>query len=897
MDEQKLEKELEEFTKNSEIYNHILKENIDYAKANSLSEKAAKEAAYRNIKAIDDASKMYKRTSKQIEGSLDILAESYKKQEATVEDVEEQLQRLRGEINRTADQSAKEALINKKASLEEMVLRKKVGDNLKETMMAQVVGAGVAVASGFKEAAKTAMASGDGIQTAGGLMKAGIDIANSSVQMGASSMKDIGGQMAQMGGKAKAVGVSLSFLGSVTGMVAGGLSELAKAGIDMMIKAVTKSIETFRTMSQSGALFSDGVMGMRRAATAAGMSLDDFSKVASSNKEAFASLGLGVSGGIQKMSKAMEAGGITMRKQLFALGYSMEDQGNMMAGVMSTMAGPAGRLKASDAQVAAATKQYAQNLSLLSALTGEDIKAKEAAIKKENETLAFQQKLDGMSEEERLNIQESMKGMSEIQRKALRERMLYGTAVSADVNIYEAQNSAAKAQHDKLFTLQKNHELTLDSTIKTQSEYGPSVHKANMAMKESALASLTVGGDLAAANKGALETSQLVQKLQGKSVDEQRKILADQQKNADKDPMVTVQEQQREFGIEMDKLTNTHMKQFGDALGETMKIAKGAMTEFSEYVTKAAKNPGWTATILGAITALSTAMPVISMLLTAILNKKGGGDGGGIDTPDSKGKPKGPDSKPKGRIGRAFDAVKSVGSRALGFLPGMGATAAEAATVAAPAAASTAAGATGVLGKTLGVAAKGLKFLGPAGAVAGLGYGGYQGYQNAGANFDLEPGKEATAGQKLSSTAAGALSSLTFGLLNEKSAAQGIHGASSAVGGFLSKSASGIGNLVSGGANLIGSGASALASKVGLGSGYTPAGGMDPKQFLEAQKATNDKITTSMKDVGETIKTNNKTSTDIADLMRTQLTKQDELIAILKESLDINQRLLTQAQG
>jgi hypothetical protein len=49
------------------------------------------------------------------------------------------------------------------------------------------------------------------------------------------------------------------------------------------------------------------------------------------------------------------------------------------------MAGPSGKLKASDQEVAARTKQYAMNLSLLSSLTGEDIKAKEAAIKKEND--------------------------------------------------------------------------------------------------------------------------------------------------------------------------------------------------------------------------------------------------------------------------------------------------------------------------------------------------------------------------------------------------------------------------------------------------------------------------------------------------------------------------------
>ena len=902
MTDKELDEELEKLKNSSEAYRHVIEDQIKTAKDANLTDKAAKEMALKFTKSIEDANKMYKRTTGQIEGSLKVLAESYKKQEVTIEDVEEQLQRLRREVDRTADQSAKAALIKQKAELEDIVLRKKVGDNLKESLSAQVVGAGAAMASGLKEAAKTAMASGDGIQVAGGLMKTGIDIANNSVQMGATSMKDIGGQMAQMGGKAKAVGTGLSFLGSVVGGVANGMSELAKAGIDMMIKGVTQSITTFRTMTQSGVMFADGIEGMRTAASGAGMSLEDFSKVASTNKAAFASLGLGVTGGIQKMSKAMNEGGVTMRKELFALGYSMEDQGNMMAEVMSTMAGPAGQLKASDAQVAAATKKYAQDLSLLSALTGEDIKNKEAAIKKENETLAFQQKLDGMGETERLELQKSMAGMSEIQRKALRERMLYGTAVSADVNIYEAQNSAAKAQHEKFFSLQKNQQLTLENTIKTQSEYGPSVHKANMAMKESALASISVGGDLAAANKGALETSQLVQKLQGKSAEEQKKILDDQQKNASKDPMVDVQEKQRAFGVKMEELTTKHMTKFGDALGATMKVAETAMGEFSEYVSKAADNPGWTATILGAITTLSGAMPLIGSLLTYILNKKGGGGGdGGVDMPDGDGKgKKGPSGKPKSRIGKAFDAVKSVGSRAAGFLPGFGTTAANAATAAAPAATaatSTAAGATSVLGKSAGMALRAAKFLGPAALAATAGYDAYKGYQNAGANFDLKEGQQATTGQKLSSAAGSVLSGLSFGLLDEKSMSKGVHSVGSSIGDFYSGAAKGVGNLVSGGAGLIGSGVSALAGKVGLGSGYSPMGGQDPKVFLEAQKANNDKLVGTMKEFGEAIKSSNKSSTDMTDLLKTQLAKQDEFISILKEHLSVSQSLLTTAQG
>ena len=92
----------------------------------------------------------------------------------------------------------------------------------------------------------------------------------------------------------------------------------------------------------------------------------------------------------------------------------------------------------------------------------------------------------------------------------------------------------------------------------------------------------------------------------------------------------------------------------------------------------------------------------------------------------------------------------------------------------------------GSLGKRiLGGLGKVARVLGPAAAIAGAAYSGFEGYQNTGANFDIEEGKEATTGQKISSTLGGVASGLTFGLLDEKDASQGIHKAGSAIGDFF----------------------------------------------------------------------------------------------------------------
>lgn len=93
-------------------------------------------------------------------------------------------------------------------------------------------------------------------------------------------------------------------------------------------------------------------------------------------------------------------------------------------------------------------------------------------------------------------------------------------------------------------------------------------------------------------------------------------------------------------------------------------------------------------------------------------------------------------------------------------------------------------GAKGLLGKTvgiltgaspLGLTLKGIKAIS----------GGIKGWKNANENFGLEDWDEASTGQKVSSALGGALSKLSFGLLNQKSLANGIHGAGSWIGDKL----------------------------------------------------------------------------------------------------------------
>ena len=148
------------------------------------------------------------------------------------------------------------------------------------------------------------------------------------------------------------------------------------------------------------------------------------------------------------------------------------------------------------------------------------------------------------------------------------------------------------------------------------------------------------------------------------------------------------------------------------------------------------------------------------------------------------------------------------------------------------------------LGKALsGIGSKALsavKFLGPAAALAGAAYGGFTGYQNTAENFDLKEGEEATTGQKISSSLGGVASSLSFGLIDEKSAAQGIQGAGEKIGEYGSKAIGAVGGFFGGIGNKISDTVGYAKKQAGL----DLSGGVG-KELSEALVGTKETLKTS----------------------------------------------------
>ena len=180
-----------------------------------------------------------------------------------------------------------------------------------------------------------------------------------------------------VGGLASAVPVIGGFLKNVTDAAAA----LAKMANDAFADQLVKNIEALQIYAKSGISFSGGMTAMQVAAKSAGLGIKDFASGVSKAKTDLDYLGK--SGGdaaqflgerIGLTAKLIGKSGQSLRNEMLALGYSYDDQVEIMASFMANMI-QAGKLdKMTSEEVALATRDYARDLKVIADLTGKDAK-------------------------------------------------------------------------------------------------------------------------------------------------------------------------------------------------------------------------------------------------------------------------------------------------------------------------------------------------------------------------------------------------------------------------------------------------------------------------------------------------------------------------------------------
>jgi hypothetical protein len=186
------------------------------------------------------------------------------------------------------------------------------------------------------------------------------------VQQGDTSLKSLNSVIDvasnAVGGLAKAI----PYVGEAMSALAKGVADGAKILIDQL----DQTSKAFNQVAASGATVADGMSGLYRQFTTAGLSLQQFQKAVGENSVALARF-RGLAGdGAEDFSKVVGALTQGSDDSLRKLGMSAEDIGQV-TGAFVTQQTRLGRSQAMDARMLAeGTKQYALELDQLSKVTG-----------------------------------------------------------------------------------------------------------------------------------------------------------------------------------------------------------------------------------------------------------------------------------------------------------------------------------------------------------------------------------------------------------------------------------------------------------------------------------------------------------------------------------------------
>lgn len=230
-----------------------------------------------------------------------------------------------------------------------------------------------------KSAVIAAHAAGRVVSGFGDIAKSATNLISSLAEMGDSLTSAAGviGQLPVVGG----------VLGTVFGAVA---------------KAAEGQLKAYQDMSSIGATFGGSMQDMNRAASSAGLTVEQFANVVKSNGEAMMLLGGTTEAGAKRfaeLSKQVRAN----NEELLRMGYSTEQINSGMAGYLSIIGKTGALQNMSTSQIAASSTGYLKDLDALAKITGqtrEEKQKEQEALMKDAQVRAAMASMDAESQKQ-----------------------------------------------------------------------------------------------------------------------------------------------------------------------------------------------------------------------------------------------------------------------------------------------------------------------------------------------------------------------------------------------------------------------------------------------------------------------------------------------------------------
>jgi len=203
------------------------------------------------------------------------------------------------------------------------------------------------------------------------------------------------------------MGASVSGVTSQFGVLGKAFGETIMAAIAVLEKNIT----TQQTLSNVGATFGGDLDRLRSVSNKTYLSMDDFAKVVGSNSSILATFRGGVQQGTEFFSNSMESlmqRGSRTGIMMANLGVSASEAAEMTMQLMRGQGSMNKNGQMSAEELAAATANYAAELTALSDLTGQSRKALQEQAAAEMAEAQFQNFLSGLSGEESEKIKKAL---------------------------------------------------------------------------------------------------------------------------------------------------------------------------------------------------------------------------------------------------------------------------------------------------------------------------------------------------------------------------------------------------------------------------------------------------------------------------------------------------------
>jgi hypothetical protein len=346
--------------------------------------------------------------------------------------VKDTLKDLDKQIEDTTKQSEKQELIEKRKQIAGQLYVNNTtaaAVNFGRTITRTAGQIGSGVAGAIADLTKNLQGSGNDFRLFGNIFSTGLGTAGNVIQGLSGGIQSFGQFLTKFGPMGLIAGTGLNVLGAAAGAATGALVKLGGFVVEVLVAELEKTQKAFFGVSQAGAIFADGMTGLRTAANNGTLTIDQFANVVTKHSRDIAQAGLGVTQGAMRISGALATGGTTMRRELFNLGFSFEEQGGLVAETMRMIAASGDPLRVSNTVLAKQTQDYATNVRMLAAYTGEDLRKKAEEARKQERTLIFQAKLAEMDADQRTNFLTKFRVLDEQSRQNVMDQMAFGGQV------------------------------------------------------------------------------------------------------------------------------------------------------------------------------------------------------------------------------------------------------------------------------------------------------------------------------------------------------------------------------------------------------------------------------------------------------------------------------------